>query len=77
MRVRFVKQHLLPAVGSTGPFTRVFEIGEVHDLPTIHAVTIIAQGDAVVDEGKPVPRKEAQDAEPQAAKKVTPRKRSK
>lgn len=55
MKVRFIRQRSLPAVGSSGPFTRIFEVGQVLDLPEIHARTFIAQGDAVVDSGRPAP----------------------
>jgi hypothetical protein len=81
MRVRFIKQRSLPAVGSSGPFTRVFEIGEVHDLPLMHATTFIAQGDAVKDEVKNTsdvePVVEDEPVVEQPVKKAAPRKRKK
>lgn len=81
MKVRFIKQRSLPAVGASGPFTRVFEIGEVHDLPFMHATTFIAQGDAVKDEGKKAsavePLVEDEPVVDQPVKKAAPRKRKK
>lgn len=54
MRVEIVKERRLQAVGATGPFVRVFAIGDVIDLPEMHARSMIASGHARVA-GKPVP----------------------
>ena len=69
MKVRFVKQRSMLAVGSSGPFTRVFEIGEVHDMPQLHANIFIAQGDAVKDDGVKAAEPAAEDEPVDVVKK--------
>lgn len=53
MQVKFIRERSLPAVGSGGPFLRVFAIGDVVDLSDIHAQTFVAQGDAVLVKDAP------------------------
>lgn len=53
MKVQMIRTRSIQAVGANGPFTRVFTIGEVHDLPEMHAQMFIAQNDAVVASDKP------------------------
>lgn len=68
MRVRFVRARTFQTASSTGPSSRVFEIGDVVDLPEMHALMVVAAGDAL-DANTPAPT-------PPAAEPVTPRKRS-
>lgn len=59
MKIRYIKERSLQAVGPLGPFTRVFAVGEILDLPDMHAQLAIAQGDAVlVGDEKPAKKAE-------------------
>lgn len=61
MRVRFTKQFTIQAVGPAGPHKRVFEIGDVVELPDMHAQLVVARGDAQLagDDEKPAVKKSA------------------
>jgi protein-L-isoaspartate O-methyltransferase len=62
MQIKFVKERSLQAVGPQGPFTRVFAIGEVVDMPEISAQSWLADGGAVIVPGKPVKEQPAAEA---------------
>lgn len=62
MKVRMIRERSIQGAGPLGPMTRVFDIGEVVDLPDMHATMFLAGGDAepVGDEDeKPKPRRSA------------------
>lgn len=66
MQIKFVKERSLQAVGPQGPFTRVFAIGEIVEMPEISARSWVADGGAIIVHGKPVkdqPAAAAEDAE--------------
>lgn len=60
-RVRMIREREIQGAGPMGPLTRTFVIGEVVDLPEIHALMFVGGGDAVMardderstDEAKP------------------------
>jgi hypothetical protein len=52
VKVQFIRERSFQAAGSQGPLTRVFAIGEVVDLPEMHARMVIIQGDAKVASAK-------------------------
>lgn len=54
MQIKFVKERSLQAVGPQGPFTRVFAIGDVVEMPEISAQSWLADGGAVIVHGKTV-----------------------
>jgi hypothetical protein len=54
MQIKFIKERTLQAVGAQGPFTRIFAIGDVIDLPEISAQSWLSDGGAVLVHGKPV-----------------------
>lgn len=49
MRVEIVREAHMQAAGPLGPHTRVFSIGDVVDLPDMHAQLMIAKGEAVLE----------------------------
>lgn len=53
MQVKFIRERSLSFVGSRGLGTRVFAVGEIVELPEIHAQAYVADGDAVVEHEKP------------------------
>lgn len=72
MEVRIIKSRSFNAAGPLGPVTREFAVGDVVDLPDIHAHMLIAQGDATVS--KPVKKSEPiveSDAPKTTAKRTT------
>lgn len=54
MQIKFIKERSLQAVGAQGPFTRIFAIGDVVDMPEISAQSWLADGGAVLVHGKTV-----------------------
>lgn len=46
MKVQFIRERSFQAVGPQGPLTRVFAVGDIVELPEIHATMVILQGDA-------------------------------
>lgn len=62
MQIKFIKERSLQAVGAQGPFTRVFAVGEVVDMPEISAQSWLADGGAVLVPGKTVKAQPAGDA---------------
>lgn len=65
MKVQFIRERSLPFVGPAGVGTRIFAIGEVVELPEVHAQSYIADGDAIVAREKPA---KAETPAPQSAK---------
>lgn len=72
MKVRFIKERRIYGVNSTGPFTRVFAVGDITDLPDMHARSFMASGAAVKHEAKAT-----EPVKQPPAKKAAPRKRTK
>lgn len=64
MKVQIVREKSFAVVGSQGPFTRVFAIGDIIDLDEVHAQMLIAEGTAKHSADKP--------AKPAAEKAVKP-----
>jgi hypothetical protein len=54
MQIKFVKERSLQAVGPQGPFTRVFAIGDIVEMPEISAQSWLADGGAIIVPSKPV-----------------------
>lgn len=77
MKVRFVRQRTIYGVNSTGPFERVFEVGDVETLTENHARTLIMSGDAVIYRAPEKVEVVETDQAPRPAKKTTARKRAK
>lgn len=46
MRVRMIREREIQGAGPMGPLTHVFEVGDVVDLPDMHAGMFLAGGDA-------------------------------
>jgi len=55
MRVQIIREKRFTAAGPQGPFTRVFEVGDVIDLDVVHAQMLVAEGTAqrAPDDAKP------------------------
>lgn len=72
MRVQIVRQTSVQVAGPSGPFTRVFAIGDVVDVPEIQARIWMAQQAAVhpgsVKPEKPAPEKSEEPTPKPAAK---------
>lgn len=64
MKVEFIRVRKVNAAGPNGPFTRVFSIGEVVELPDLDAQIALAAGEAVIARAKAA-AKEAQEAAPE------------
>lgn len=79
MKVQIIKERTIQAVGPQGPFTRVFAVGDVVDLPEISARYFIADGGAKLVHDKPAKTKDVQeDAAPvveDEAEKPAPKRR--
>lgn len=54
MKVQIVREKSFAAVGSQGPFTRIFAVGDIIDLDEIHAHMLVAEGTATAAPEKPV-----------------------
>lgn len=46
MHVKMIRERSFGAAGPLGPFTKVYEIGSVHDVPDMHAQMLVSGGDA-------------------------------
>ncbi len=72
MKVQFIHQRSIQAVNAQGPFTRVFAIGDIVDLPEIHAQMFIGNNGAVLATDKPQKVAEpVKDEAPKVAKPAT------
>lgn len=56
MRVEIIKERRLQAAGPSGPFVRVFSIGDLVDLPDSYASAFISGGHARIPVAKPAPK---------------------
>lgn len=62
MKVQIIKERSIQAVGPQGPFTRVFAVGDIVDLPEISARYFIADGGAKLIHDKPVKTQDVEDS---------------
>lgn len=70
MRVEIIKRHEIQAVGPQGPSTRVFSIGDIVDLPDLHARMMLAKGVAAMPSTKIAPKVEPNKPKSRARKSV-------
>jgi hypothetical protein len=77
MKIQMIKERSIQAVGPQGPFTRVFAIGDVVDLPEISARYFIADGGAILVREKAAKVQDAPEAPvvEDAAEKPAPKRR--
>lgn len=67
MKVQFIKSSSFQTAGPQGPGVRIFAIGEVVDLPELHARMVLASGEAQAAAEKPA-KVEAVQVEAKATK---------
>lgn len=70
MRVQFVRERSFSAAGPNGPFVRVFAVGQVVEVESMHGAMLVAAGDAV-DADKAKPAKAPQKAEEAVSEPVS------
>lgn len=69
MHVKMIRERIFGAAGPLGPFTKVYEIGSVHDVPDMHAQMLVSGGDAEYVSGTPSKPTPAPAAKPAAKRK--------
>lgn len=75
MRVEIIRARSLQTVGPDGPSARLFTVGDVVDLPEIHARFFVANGDARLVEKAAAKVEKSEPIEDEAAAKPARRKR--